>query len=632
MTKVLAEVTGSISFSQRGEKGEKGDSGDGMVVAYQQAASKPTSKPLVKSYETYKKTDNLQNNWFKSAPNAQSVLTSGGSISGIRYNQNPSGGDWQSDISDGGNSWYKSPAVNNNGIAKMQIHFTTSVDGQYVTFYIKAYSEARFDFILVSEIDSTNVTRDSGYSTRASGNGVEESVKLKCEKAGNHFVTIAYAKDVSGKLDNYDYGLVRMATNENYVYVSTLLYRCDGDVKDGVISWRSIYQAQGDKGDTGPQGIQGPQGATGARGTKGALMREHDGFESGSYKYLSGAGEEAYIDVVCVKGEWYQCTKTYDNATSSPSLNDGHWTKMSQYKSIATHLLLAENATINMLGTNQINLFNPTDTTTDSKMYGSFRVVDSNDKWSLWLGAPTGDSAPFGVTRGGAIKSTSGTIGGVKISQDKLGAGVADIDNHTFIGAILSSRGIFAGYKTSYVGVGYYAEIDPSGSDIQMYDKNGENQRSISSPSLYVRKYTDDYSIINNIDKYFGAALIVDVPSGVGVASLGNNALGGLALSAVAGDLDIGSTNDLFQKNRGTLAYFTNSSGRRFYLPANPHEGQVVIVIQGSTGNITFYHPGKKLVIQNTVKSSGDFYSGHQGQLNIFVYIGSMWYGTYSNG
>lgn len=635
MTKVLAEVTGSISFSQRGEKGEKGekgDNGDGMVVAYQQAASKPTSEPLVTSYETYKTTDNLQNNWFKSAPNAQSVLTSGGSISGIRYNQNPSGGDWQSGISDGGNTWYKSPAVNNNGIAKMQIHFTTSVDEQYVTFYIKAYSEARYDFILVSEIDSTNVTRDSGYSTRASGNGVEESVKLKCEKAGNHFVTIAYAKDVSGQLDNYDYGLVRMATNENYVYVSTLLYRCDGDVKDGVISWGSIYQAQGDKGEKGDTGPQGPPGPPGARGTKGALMREHDGFESGSYKYLSGAGEEAYIDVVCVKGEWYQCTKTYDNATSSPSLNDGHWTKMSQYKSIATHLLLAENATINMLGTNQINLFNPTDTTTDSKMYGSFRVVDSDDKWSLWLGASTGDSAPFGVTRGGAIKSTSGTIGGIKISQDKLGAGVADIGNHTFIGAILSSRGIFAGYKTSYVGAGCYAEIDPSASNIQMYDKNGENQRSISSPSLYVRKYADDYSIINNIDKYFGAALIVDVPSGVGVASLGNNALGGLALSAVAGNSNIGSTNDIFQKNRGTLAYFTNSSVCSFYLPANPHEGQVVIVIQGSTGNITFYHPGKKLVIQNTVKSSGDFYSGNQGQFNIFVYIGSMWYGTYSNG
>ena len=625
MVKVLAEATGSITFSQRGEKGEKGDDGAGMVAAYQQAVSKPANKPLVTSYETYKNTNNLQNNWVKAAPSGGSVLTSGGSVSNIKYNQNPIGGNWQSGISDGGNSWYKSPEVGDNGIAKMQIHFTTSVDGQYVTFYIKAYSEERYDFILVSEIDSTNVTRDSGYSTRASGNGVQQSVKLKCEEAGSHFVTIAYAKDVSGKLDNYDYGLVRMATNENYVYVSTLLYRCDGDVNNGVISWGSIYQAQGDKGD---KGDKGQKGDTGARGTKGALMREHDGFESGSYKYLSGAGEEAYVDVVCVNGDWYQCTKTYDNATSSPSLTDGHWALMNNYKSIATHLLLAENATIKMLGTNQINLYNPS----GGAMYGSFRVVDSDDKWSLWLGASTGDSAPFGVTRGGAIKSTSGTIGGVEISENTLGVGVADIGNHTFKGAILSSGGIFTGYKTSYVGAGTYAADDPSHNSIKMYDKKAITQENVSSPSLYVRKYSPDNSIINNIDKYNGAALLVDVPIGVGIGSLGNNVLGGLALSSCAGDSDIGSTDYLFQKNRGTVAYFTNSSDRRFYLPANPHEGQVVIVIQGSTGKITFFHPNKSLVIQNTVKSSGNFYSGKQGQLNIFVYIGSMWYGTYSNG
>ena len=165
-----------------------------------------------------------------------------------------------------------------------------------------------------------------------------------------------------------------------------------------------------------------------------------------------------------------------------------------------------------------------------------------------------------------------------------------------------------------------------------MYDQKALSTLSVSSPSLYIRKYSPDSMTLNNIDKYYGAALIVDVPKGVGVASLGNNVLGGLALSAVAGDLNIGSTDNLFQKNRGTVAYLTNANGRSFYLPANPHEGQVVIVIQGSTGNITFYHPGKRLVIQNTVKDSGGFYSGKQGQFNIFVYIGSMWYGTYSNG
>lgn len=146
----------------------------------------------------------------------------------------------------------------------------------------------------------------------------------------------------------------------------------------------------------------------GDKGQKGALMREHDGFESGSYKYLSGAGEEAYVDVVCVKGKWYQCTKTYDAATSSPSLTDGHWTEMSNYKSIATHLLLAENATINMLGSNQINLFNPS----GGAMFGSFRVVSNDNDYALWLGAPNGADAPFSVKKSGFTKMTEADITG----------------------------------------------------------------------------------------------------------------------------------------------------------------------------------------------------------------------------
>lgn len=146
----------------------------------------------------------------------------------------------------------------------------------------------------------------------------------------------------------------------------------------------------------------------GDKGQKGALMREHDGFESGSYKYLSGSGEEEYVDVVCVKGKWYQCTKTYDAATSSPSLTDGHWTKMSQYKSIATHLLLAENATINMLGSNQINLYNPS----GGAMFGSFRVVSNDNDYALWLGAPNGADAPFSVTKDGSLYASNGIFAG----------------------------------------------------------------------------------------------------------------------------------------------------------------------------------------------------------------------------
>lgn len=188
----------------------------------------------------------------------------------------------------------------------------------------------------------------------------------------------------------------------------------------------------------------------GDKGEKGALMREHDGFESGSYKYLSGAGEEAYIDVVCIEGKWYQCTKTYDNATSSPSLTDGHWTVMSNYKSIATHLLLAENATIKMLGSNQINLYNPS----GGAMFGSFRVVSDDNDYALWLGAPNGADAPFSVKRSGFTKmtdadvtgkitATSGQIAGMKIRG--LSLTNEGLDNDAYIILQNNKRNTFAG-------------------------------------------------------------------------------------------------------------------------------------------------------------------------------------------
>ena len=183
----------------------------------------------------------------------------------------------------------------------------------------------------------------------------------------------------------------------------------------------------------------------GDKGEKGALMREHDGFESGSYKYLSGAGEEAYVDVVCVKGKWYQCTKTYNDATSSPSLTDGHWTEMSQYKSIATHLLLAENATINMLGSNQINLYNPS----GGAMFGSFRVVSDDNDYALWLGAPNGADAPFSVKRSGSTKMTDADITG------KITAKSGSIGDFSIVdGSIKLQYTDAVNYQSLYFGYG----------------------------------------------------------------------------------------------------------------------------------------------------------------------------------
>lgn len=687
-----------------------GENGVGSVVAYQREAVLPTQKPSVNSYEYYKYNDDLGNNWKKSAPPAKEGLYSGGSISGtVQYNQNLNGDAWISGVSNGGSIWYQSPASmtnqdKKNGFCSMQVRFTTTVDDQYVTFYLKAYSEEGWDWILLSKLDSATVSRTNYYS-QASGNGKTVQVQMKCGKAGSHFVTVAYSKDGSGD-KNGDYVLFRMATSENYVWMKPLLYRCDGEVASNkVIAWGNIYQAQGDKGDTGGKGDKGETGVgiasiqtyylissmssgittsssgwetsmvnptsskpylwsyvkttlsngditsstpviignfaeAGVMGEIGCIIRPSI-WKSG-VEYLNESAltnkQEKYIDLVYVEDAsandgWrqYMCALTHTSSSNnSPTSSGGskYWTQLSDTGPIYAPLILAKNAVLNFTQGQQFNLVE------NGKIFASYRIPGS-DGAALWLGGSTASSAPFSVDKNGRLKSTSGIIGGVEISQERLGVGVADVGNKTFKGAILSSEGLFTGYKSSYFGAGYFADYDPSDSQIQMYDQKalGTNPtQSVSSPSLYVRKYTPDNAIINNIDKYYGAALIVDVPQGIGITSLGNNVLGGLALSAIAGDLDIGSTDYLFQKNRGTVAYLTNSSGRRFYLPENPHEGQVVIVIQGSTGNITFYHPGKRLVIQNTVKDSGGFYSGKQGQFNIFVYINSMWYGTYSNG
>lgn len=629
MVRKLAEVTGSISFSQRGEKGEKGNKGDkgddgnGMVVAYQQAVSKPTSKPKITSYETYKTTDDLQNNWVKAAPSNESVLASGGSISGLRYNQNPIGGNWQSGVSDGGNSWYKSPEVGDNGIAKMQIHFTTSVDGQYVTFYIKAYSEKGYDFILVSEIDSTNVTRDSGYSTRASGNGVQESTKLKCEKAGSHFVTIAYAKDISGKLDNYDYGLVRMATNENYVYVSTLLYRCDGDVKDGVISWGSIYQAQGDKGDKGDKGAQGD------KGDKGALIRQHKGFESGSYTYYSGADSEEYLDVIYFAEKWYQCKRTYTPSSTPTSLDLTYWKEMNNFQSIATSLLLAKNAAIDMLGSSEINL-------TNGSMYGSFRVVDSNDKWSLWLGASDGGDAPFGVTRGGAIKATAGTIGSFVITNRKDKTGFAFyslLASHDSTGVLpacdveMDYRGfnVWSGNNESYnyikASLGY----------------NGASGSGTYNPAWFdgVLKITGNVTsgASNEV-----VAIYTDITPKSGYRSYALKAEQGdiwLAKGAFIGALrpvvETRSTGKTLTDNDCCIIC-TNSSEITLTLPSSPQKGQMYMIYRADD-NVKV-SSSKPIVSrgQNYPSGSTTWNTTEKNQLTIFVFDGSKWYAGFMNG
>lgn len=421
MVKILAEATGSISFSQRGEKGESGDTPyvTKTVVDYAITSSVSEAKK-----------------WSSTAPDA-SAASNKGKFLWTRTTYTWSNNKTTENITytyigkDGKDGTSVTIKGSKGSTSELPTSGNTLGDGYIIGGYLWVYTGT-------SKTDSTHAR------------GFENVGKIQGDPgtpAVQYYTHIAWMDDSKGT------GFTVSANGKEHAYVGVLVDKTPTDSEDwtkydwsyikgatgatgnGIKSTEVTYQI-GNSGTTPPKGTWStsvpnitdanpylwtrtifkytngtdskPSYSVATRGTKGALMREHDGFESGNYKYLSGSGAEAYIDVVCVLGKWYQCIQTYDNATSSPSLTDGHWTEMSNYKSIATHLLLAENATINMLGTNQINLYNPS----GGAIFGSFRVVGDDNDYALWLGAPNGIDAPFRVTKDGSLYASKGIFAG----------------------------------------------------------------------------------------------------------------------------------------------------------------------------------------------------------------------------
>jgi hypothetical protein len=83
------------------------------------------------------------------------------------------------------------------------------------------------------------------------------------------------------------------------------------------------------------------------------------------------------------------------------------------------------------------------------------RLDAQHSHWRMWAGAVTGDDAPFGVTKAGAIKATAGTIGGWALSQNSIvGAGMV-------LGA----------------GTGYLHAGDIEGGDVLVIDSSDDTHR-----------------------------------------------------------------------------------------------------------------------------------------------------------
>lgn len=647
MVKVLAEATGSISFSQRGEKGESGDTPyvTKTVVDYAITSSVSEAKK-----------------WSSTAPDASAAANKGKFLwtrttytwSNNKTTENITYTYIGKDGKDGTSVTIKG---SKGSTSELPTSGNTLGDGYIIGGYLWVYTGT-------SKTDSTHAK------------GFENVGKIQGEPgaaATQYYTHVAWMKDSKGT------GFTTTAGGGEYAYFGVLVDKnpnapsaagdwikydwsyvkgATGATGNGIKSTEVTYQI-GSSGTTPPTDgvwdtkipnitdkkpylwtrtifvytngtLSDPSFSVATRGTKGALMREHDGFEPGKYKYLSGSGAEDYVDVVCIKGEWYQCIQTYE--TSSPSL-DAHWVKMSQFKSIATHLLLAENATINMLGTNQINLFNPTDTTdtTDSKMYGSFRVVKDVNDWSLWLGGKDGDSASFAVTRGGAIKATAGTIGSFTIRELQGGyydfyanyKGIANFSAQSSISlnslGISASTGVPGNGAQFFFGNNEFTEGTPSW-------ENGALKVTLSTP--YGANSSQTAAYISAMGK-----------SGYTANALELSAKGGTDNHAIAiRDGDVIGLRPSFTRisaNYQTLTeydhtvQFQNTSEITVYLPSSPKYGQCYTIIQGGA-KVTF-STNKSIYDPRSNNTSTTWYSNTKGQVSWFWYNGGQWIVCYAS-
>lgn len=410
-----AQLAGYIGND--GEKGDTGDDGAGFVKAYKLSTYMPGVRPTITTFSVYKdgSSDDLGNGWSRVVPSIPT--SSGGTISNISANRNNVGGTWTA-VADGEYNYYKSPTVAASGIATMRIYFTTSKADMTVSVFLKAYSEANYDFILVSNLDSSTLARDSNYFARTSGNGVEIEAQIAVATAGTHFVTVGYAKDFSGD-SNGDYGLVRIPSSS----ASTpLIYGIDGYVEQNYISWGTPYQMTGNQGEQGPQGPQGETGIglPGERGYTGCVLRTSI-WKAGVVYYNQSqedSNDTKYIDIVYREdsskndGWGKYVRKVAYSGQSESSFNSSYWDEFSDVGPIYSPLIIAKNAAINFSQGQQFNLV------ANNTLFGSFRYVDTDGEFAFWIGGTSGANANTAITRGGKLKSNSGEFENATVSGD----------------------------------------------------------------------------------------------------------------------------------------------------------------------------------------------------------------------
>lgn len=458
---------------------------------------------------------------------------------------------------------------------------------------------------------------------------------------------------LSGDKDSDIYGIItgNGLKEENVYQIKFFWYSAPAAVADRYNYLQALKKTQGTPTSTMVISVLASntftvlrQGVDGERGSSGAVWRQHRGFveasETATYKYEAGGNDEKFIDAVLLTGAsgkktWYRCIQSYYSTGKSDSRNTVGSNDFAKYWDsaymtvdfIATDFFLSENAVINLLGSNEINL-----TDKNGDIFGSYRIPSGNGDngmYALWLGAATGGGAPFSVTKSGEIYSVSGTIGGFRIGENGLG----------------TSKGSNMFLMNEYIHFGNFAALtDFDGYCIELGRKNQRCLTAVSSSSSDNDIYEGGFFsvLVNRPIASYAAALHLqcDWTVDAGEIDMTNALEGNHAILIESGDVAgirpsfvrINKDLALSDYNFNVECYNEENKPITLTLPASPKWGQHYVVIQRGRGRINFRSAlGTNIHDLLSDADGKTWYSGTRGQVTWFWYDGTEWMVRYVN-
>lgn len=400
----------------------------------------------------------------------------------------------------------------------------------------------------------------------------------------------------------------------------------------------------------------------GKMGKNGCIVRNSEGWKSGATYHNDSALtlEQKYIDLIYIEDNnandgWsvYQCNVTHTATGSSfdPSATDSDgnrlWIKLSDAGPMYSPLIVAKNAVLKFAQGQQFNLME------GNNIFGSFRWVKDDADYAFWIGGTEGSKATTSITRGGKLKAkdavitgtiyaTSGTIGGLNITESGLSIGTY-YQNVLYMGTVLEQSSFWNGYYNNGYGevcVGKAALLNPLTNYWQttcdMYGDRASGQTgssNVANATMIVRKLSNglnlnsSVSARNPVNNPAYAALHVDTDEGIGIRSIGGNLLGCIAQNVIRTGSVTQKEQTAIDNNRVGILVMVNSSEVDVKLPKTPMVGQMLIVVQGNSR--IYFDPvvsGRRLYCCGKIHTTSDkFYSDDVGQFNILVWDGYNW-------